>query len=122
MGVAAQALDLPVVGMPVERSISRSALKIFLRWTAVWWGGVGVCAALFYSGVLDFVSSAKVSLYGISIWLNGWLLAFLSQRSERRSRMDLYHDGLVIWMLSYAMTNLLWEIPWVISLPSSSSI
>jgi hypothetical protein len=76
-----------------------------------------VCAALFFFGVLDFVSSGRLSLYGISVWLNGWLLAFVAQRRESRSRLDLHHDCLVIWLLSYAMTNLLWEIPWVISSP-----
>ena len=76
-----------------------------------------MCGFLFYSGVLDFVSSAKISLYGISIWLNGWLLAFLANRHESRSKLDLYHDCLVVWMLSYAMTNALWEIPWVIFSP-----
>lgn len=99
---------------PVERSLSRPARKLFLVWTAFWWGGVGVCAALFYVGALDFVASTKTSLYGISIWLNGWLVAFVAQRSAGRSKLDLYHDCLVIWLLSYAMTNVLWEIPWVI--------
>jgi hypothetical protein len=117
MGISAQTSDLRTVGQPVERSISQSARKLFLLWTAFWWGGVGVCALLFHLGVLDFIWSAKVSLYGISIWLNGWLLAFLAQRSGRRSRMDLYHDCLVSWMLSYAMTNVMWEIPWVIFSP-----
>ena len=114
---AAQVGDTELVGQPVVRSISRTARKLFLIWTIAWWGGVGVCAALFFLGVLDFVSSAKSSLYGISIWLNGWLLAFVAQRHESRSKLDLYHDCLVIWMLSYAMTNLLWEIPWVIFSP-----
>lgn len=82
-----------------------------------WWEGVGVCAVLFYVGALDFVASTKICLYGISIWLNGWLLVFFSRGRETRSKMNLYHDCLVVWMLSYAMTNLLWEIPWVIFSP-----
>lgn len=76
-----------------------------------------MCAALFFLGILDFATSAKASLYGISIWLNGWLLAFLAHRFERREKLDLVHDCLVIWMLSYAMTNVLWEIPWVLLSP-----
>jgi hypothetical protein len=64
-----------------------------------------------------FVASTKISLYGISIWLNGWLLAYFGQGSESRSKLDVYHDCLVIWVLSYAMTNALWEIPWVIFSP-----
>ncbi len=104
-------------GQPVARSLSRTARKLFLLWTIAWWGGVGVCAALFFFGVLDFVTSARISLYGISIWLNGWLLAFVAQRHEGRSKFDLHHDCLVIWLLSYAMTNVLWEIPWVLFSP-----
>ncbi len=103
--------------LPPERTLSATARRLFLVWTAVFWGGVGLCGALFFVGVLDFVASAKISLYGISIWLNGWLLAFVARRSEPRSRLDLYHDCLVIWLVSYAMTNVLWEMPWVIFSP-----
>jgi hypothetical protein len=124
MDASAQALETtagtwesPMPGRPAVRSIYGTALESFGIWTVAWWGGVGVCAMLFYTGVLDFAASTKASLYGISIWLNGWLLAFLVSRPENRSRMDLHHDCLVIWMLSYAMTNVLWEIPWVIFSP-----
>ncbi|MDJ0868501.1 MAG: hypothetical protein QNK03_20505 [Myxococcota bacterium] len=102
---------------PAERSLSATAQRMFLVWTGAWWGGVGACAALFFAGVLDFPTSAKVSLYGISVWLNGWLLAFWAHRLEPRAKLDLYHDCLVIWLLSYAMTNVLWEIPWVLASP-----
>ena len=102
---------------PAERSLSPTARRMFLVWTGVGWGGVGVCAALFFAGVLDFATSAKVSLYGISVWLNGWLLAFWAHRLEPREKLDLYHDCLVLWLLSYAMTNVLWEIPWVLASP-----
>ena len=105
------------VGGPVVRALSPTARVLFLVWTSVFWGGVGVCAALFFAGVLDFTTSAKVSLYGISIWLNGWLLAFVAHRSAPRSKLDLYHDCLVLWVLSYAMTNVLWEVPWVLLSP-----
>ena len=100
-----------------ERVASRSTMKVFWACTALVWGGVGVCAALFYVGSLDFVTSAKVGLYAISLWLNAWMLAFLLPRSEGRSKLDLYHDALVLWMLSYALTNALWEIPWVLFSP-----
>ena len=106
-----------MLARPVERSISPAARRKFLLWTLAWWGGVGVCAALFFFGAVDFVASAKISLYGISIWLNGWMLALVAPRAEGRSKLSLYHDCLVIWMLSYAMTNVLWEIPWVILSP-----
>jgi hypothetical protein len=101
----------------IARSLSPTAGKLFAVWTIAWWGGVGVCGALFFFGVLDFASSAKLSLYGISIWLNGWLMALVARRYEPRSKLDLHHDCLVIWMLSYAMTNVLWEIPWVVLSP-----
>ena len=77
---------------------------------------------MFYDEALDFVASTKTSLYGISIWLNGWLVAFLAQRHAGRSKMDRYHDCLVVWLLSYAMTNVLWEIPWVIVLERTDPV
>ena len=117
MNLSAQAADLEMVGQPVERSISQTVQKQFLLWTLIWWGNVGVCAALFFIGVLDFLSSAKISLYGISIWLNGWLLALVTRKNDNRSKLSIYHDCLVVWMLTYAITNLMWEIPWVIFSP-----
>jgi hypothetical protein len=109
--------DAGPAGRVVPRTLSRTAARLFAIWTTAWWGSVGVCAALFFLGALDFTSSARLSLYGISIWLNGWLLAYVARRYERRSTSDLFHDCLVIWMLSYAMTNVLWEIPWVLLAP-----
>ncbi len=117
MNLAAHVSDLKMAGQPVERTISPTAKKQFLIWTAFWWGGVGVLAILFFVGVLDFLMSTKISLYGISIWLNGWLLALITQKNESRSKMHIYHDCLVVWMLSYAVTNIMWEIPWVIFSP-----
>jgi len=108
---------LTMAGQPVGRSISASAQRLFLLWTLSWWGGVGICAMLFFAGVLDFPPSAKLSLYGISVWLNAWILVWLMRKGSEQSKMALYHDCLVVWMLSYAITNLLWEIPWVIFSP-----
>ena len=104
-------------GTVMPRSLSPTSTKLFFSWTALWWGLAGVCAVSFYLGGLDFSDSARLSLYGISIWLNGWLLAFFAHKVATRSRMQLYHDFLVIWMLSYAFTNIVWEIPWVIFSP-----
>lgn len=117
MKLSAQAADLKMVGQPIKRSVSQLSQKLFLIWTLCWWGGVGVCAILFYVGVLDFLLSTKISLYGISIWLNGWLLILITQKKESRSKLSIYHDCLVVWMLSYAVTNIAWEIPWVIFSP-----
>ena len=120
MSTAAQKLGYEMEGVSEERLILPVVLKRFMLWTLFWWGGVGVLAVLFFIGEIDFLTSTKLSLYGISIWLNGWLIALFSKDSLQktpRSRMNIYHDGLVIWMLSYAMTNILWEIPWVIFSP-----
>ncbi len=124
MSVSAESLSAPtrvapaaIAQGPVARSLSRTARSYFLAWTAFFWGGVGVCGALFFAGVLDFTTSSKIALYGISIWLNGWLLALFASRRETRSKHELYHDCLVIWMVSYTMTNVLWEIPWVLLSP-----
>lgn len=99
------------------RSISPTAGRMFLYWTLFWWACAGICAAAFYLGALDFRDSARLSLYGISIWLNGWLIGLFADRGAGRTRMDLYHDCLAIWMLSYAFTNIVWEIPWIIFSP-----
>lgn len=112
---AADVIDAP--RRPAARALSASTRRFFLAWTAAWWGGVGVCAVLFFVGVLDFVDSTRLSLYGISIWLNGWIVPFMARRREGGAKLGLYHDCLVVWMLSYCMTNLSWEIPWVIFSP-----
>ncbi len=117
MSISTAARKLQMVGPASKRVASKSTMKIFSACTAFVWGGVGVCAVLFYVGVLDFVVSAKIGLYAISIWLNAWMLVFLLPRNKGRSRLDLYHDALVVWLLSYALTNALWEIPWVLFSP-----
>ncbi len=111
---------LPLVGEPVQRNISNSAWNTFVIWTAVWWAGAGVCAVLFYIGVLDFLLSTKLALYGISIWLNGWILVWFLQAKSCKTeedRLSLYHDAMAVWMLSYVFTNIVWEIPWIIFSP-----
>ena len=100
-----------------ERNLSEHVKKRFLIWTILWWTGVGVLGLLFFLGNLDFLSSTKISLYGISIWLNACLLAFVGAKYDGRSREQLLHDALVVWMLCYAVTNITWEIPWVIFSP-----
>lgn len=105
------------LGKVTPRRLLTANRNLFLGWTAIWWGIAGVCAVAFYLGSLDFIGSARISLYGISIWLNACLLVFWFNRGASRSKMDLYHDSLVLWMLSYAITNVIWEIPWVIFSP-----
>jgi hypothetical protein len=117
MSISAAAGKLQMLGPASERVASRSTTTIFWTLTALVWGGVGVCAALFFVGVLDFTTSAKVGLYAISIWLNAWILVFLLPQNKGLSKLDLYHNALVVWMLSYMLTNALWEIPWVLFSP-----
>ncbi len=101
----------------MERTTSPATWKVFGAWTAFFWGGTGVLGTLFYLGVLDFTTSTKMSLYGVSIWLNGWLIPILMNRSGARPKLTVWHEALVIWMVSYMMTNALWEIPWVLASP-----
>lgn len=117
MSVSAATANVRIDERVPERAASRSTLEVFWSVTAVFWGGVGMCAALFYFGVLDFVTSTKTGLYAISVWLNAWMLVFLLPQNHGRPKLALYHDALVVWMLSYAMTNALWEIPWVLFSP-----
>ena len=117
MSISAAAGQLQMVGQAGERVASRSTIKVFWTCTALVWGGVGVNAVLFFVGVLDFVTSTKIGLYAISVWLNVWMLVFLLPKNKGRSKLDLYHDALVVWMLSYMLTNALWEIPWVLFSP-----
>ena len=105
------------VGVISERATSRTTLQVFWTCTALVWGGVGVCAALFFVGALDFTTSTKAGLYAISVWLNAWMLVFLLPQNKSLSKLDLYHNALVVWMLSYLLTNALWEIPWVLASP-----
>ena len=100
-----------------HRVVSRETWRIFWLWTAFFWGGTGVIGALFYLGSLDFPTSTKISLYGTSIWLNGCLIPLFMPQAKHRPRLDVLHECLVIWMVSYTMTNLLWEIPWILLSP-----
>lgn len=117
MTTMTQNVDSSFLGTVQPRSLLPAARKTFLVWTAVWWGLAGICAVAFFLGGLDFRDSSRISLYGISIWLNAWLLIWLMHGKKYPSRSALYHDALAIWMLSYAMTNIVWEIPWIIFSP-----
>eukprot|EP01095_Lingulamoeba_sp_RSL-Kostka_P016882 TRINITY_DN8479_c0_g1_i1.p1 TRINITY_DN8479_c0_g1~~TRINITY_DN8479_c0_g1_i1.p1 ORF type:complete len:269 (+),score=12.49 TRINITY_DN8479_c0_g1_i1:140-946(+) len=98
-----------------ERKLTKIVGISFVVWTLLFWLSVPIIALMFYFSLIDFVTSAQISLYGISIWLNGWLFALIKKSS--RTKFSFYHDCLVLWMISYAMTNLFWEIPWLITSP-----
>ena len=117
-GIADQPTDsAPTPGTAMRRTVSASTWKAFAIWTAIFWGATGGLGLLFFAGVLDFSTSTKTSLYGTSIWLNGCLIPLLLPGAKQRPKLDLLHDCLVIWLVSYTMTNLLWEIPWIVSSP-----
>lgn len=96
------------------RTFSEPAKRIFLRWTALWIVTTLAVMVMFYTGVVDFVWSARGSMYAISVWLNGWILVWFFRRHAGQDRMDFWHDLLVVWMLSYMITNVQWEIPWLL--------
>ena len=97
-----------------ERRLSRKSKKLFIGWTSFWWGGVVLMGTLFFIETLSFTLSTKIALYGISIWLNGCLLGLIGQPKDGRSKMQVYHDCMVLWMVTYLITNMTWEIPWVL--------
>lgn len=105
------------VAVPEARTTSAATIKAFAIWTAFFWGGVGVLGALFFVEALSFTMSTKIALYGISIWLNGWIIPLVMPGASSRPRLELFHECLVLWMSSYFLTNLLWEIPWVLASP-----
>jgi len=97
-----------------ERSLSQPARKIFTIWTQVWILLTVTVMVLFYLGVLDFVNSARASMYLISIWLNAWILVWFWRRRAGQDKNELWHDLMVVWILCYAITNIQWEIPWML--------
>lgn len=100
------------------RVMSTFAMNFFLAWTAFFWGIVVLSGALFYMEKLDFTNSGRIGLYSVSVWLNGWLVPWWFGKTDTvDARLATYHDALMVWMLSYGMTNLLWEVPWVLSSP-----
>ncbi|MEP1470159.1 MAG: hypothetical protein ABJK25_04235 [Halieaceae bacterium] len=104
-------------GLAPERSFSMSARKIFAVTTSVWVAATISVMVLFYVGVLDFVMSSRLSMYFISIWLNVWILVWVIRRNAGQGQFDFWHDLLVVWMICYAITNIQWEIPWVLFSP-----
>merc|ERR1711991_696255 len=94
-----------------ERRVSAASWRRFVAWTLLWWPGVvGSAAGLFWVGRLSFHAASRVGLYGVSVWLNGWLLALLSPSLPWQQR---FHDCIALWGLSYGLTNLVWEVPWI---------
>ena len=96
-----------------ERKLTKRNRNLFIAWTAFWWGGVVLMGTLFFNETLSFTSSTKIALYGISIWLNGCLIGLIG-RKDGRSKLQVYHDSMVLWMITYLITNMTWEIPWVL--------
>jgi len=83
-----------------------------------WVGGPVVLAVGFFFSALSFEDSTKASLYVVSVWLNACLVVMVLPRSntvdKREATFMRRHDGITVWMISYFMTNLAWEVPWVL--------
>lgn len=107
-------LALDMTQLVPERSLSLPAKKIFKTWTTAWVVGTVSVMLLFYFGAMEFVMSGRLSMYLISVWLNAWILVWLLRRYAGQPKEDFWHDLMVVWMVSYAITNIQWEIPWVI--------
>ena len=45
------------------------------------------------------------------------MIPLFLKSAKARPKMDLFHECLTLWIVSYLMTNTLWEIPWVICSP-----
>lgn len=108
---------MTMMGLGPKRACDPRVFRIFWIWTALFWGGTAVLAALFYVGAIGFEHSTRISLYGTSIWLNGCWLPFLLPGAARRDPAQKRHEAILLWIISYTMTNALWEIPWVLSSP-----
>ena len=105
-GIADQPTDsAPTPGTAMRRTVSASTWRAFAIWTAIFWGATGGLGLLFFAGVLDFSTSTKTSLYGTSIWLNGCLIPLLLPGAKQRPKLDVLHDCLVIWLVSYTMKD-----------------
>jgi hypothetical protein len=93
---------------------SRSKIS-FWSVTAFFWTIPAISGVLFWRGVWDNMLASKVSLYAVSIWLNACCLTLIRRRGETRTRACVYREFLIVWMISFSMTNLLWEWPWFLS-------
>ncbi len=113
-GSSASAVDQDFYRLAPERSFSQPARKIFTVWTQIWIVLTVATMLAFYFGALDFINSARTSMYLISIWLNAWILVWFFRRHAGQDKSDFWHDLMVAWMLCYLITNIQWEIPWVI--------
>ncbi|MBW2719863.1 MAG: hypothetical protein JRD94_15355, partial [Deltaproteobacteria bacterium] len=71
MSISTAASRLQMAGPAGERIASRSTIKVFWTCTALVWAGVGVCAGLFYVGVLEFTTSASSHLGATGSVSNG---------------------------------------------------
>lgn len=88
---------------------------LFAGSTAFFWTIPAVCGALFWLEVWDNMLASKVSLYAVSIWLNTCCLTLIRRPDETRTRAGVYREFVIVWMISFSMTNLLWEWPWFLS-------
>ena len=102
---------------PRRRSEAMTARSKTIFWgtTAAFWSIPAISGLLFGIGAWDNAFASKLSLYAVSIWLNACCLMLIGRRDETRSRALVYREFLVAWMISFGMTNVLWEWPWFLT-------
>jgi hypothetical protein len=88
---------------------------LFWRVTALFWSVPAICGFLFWIEAWDNMLASKVSLYAVSIWLNACCLVLIRRPDEMRTRAGVYREFVIVWMISFSMTNLLWEWPWFLT-------
>jgi hypothetical protein len=95
--------------------VTNRSKTLFWAVTAFFWAIPAVCGVLFWRELWDNMLASKVSLYAVAIWLNACCLMLIRRPDETRTRAGVYREFLIVWMISFSMTNLLWEWPWFLS-------
>jgi hypothetical protein len=79
------------------RQMSSSAFSVFLAWTALGWGIVGVCFVGVFLGHMGFELSTKVGLYSVAVWLNGWITSHVRHGQLRHQAVTDHGRGNLVY-------------------------
>jgi len=109
------ATELRTADLRTGASMTNRSKTLFWYLTAFFWTIPAVCGVLFWQEVWTNMLASKVSLYAVAIWLNTCCLMLIRRPNEARTRACVYREFLIVWMISFSMTNLLWEWPWFLS-------
>lgn len=83
--------------------------------TAFFWIIPAICGVLFFLDIWDNLLASRVTLYAMSFWFNACCLMLIRRPDETRTRASVYREFMIAWMITFSMTNLLWEWPWFLS-------